>query len=152
MVHEDQSPPPEYDGDTSQQSWGAKRSLQRSLKAEPLDEGEAAPLLANSSGDDGEGRRDEEEPEWEGMADFQNLPWWRTPSVSIDLSCFHLRLLMVIDILASTLILPIRPRIWWNHSSKDKSDTRIDMLGILFRVIKDGSICETTADTVWGRW
>jgi hypothetical protein len=87
MAHENESPPPEYDGATRQTSWGARNSLRKSLKKDvPIVDGEASPLLGSGSTDDDEQddneRRDEVEPEWEGMVDFQSLPWWRRPSVS----------------------------------------------------------------------
>ena len=98
MAHEDENPPPGYNGATtirSGKSWGAKDSLRRSLNKDVAVGGEGSPLLGSGSGsvvdDDGEDNnenRDVPEPEWEGLADFAGLPWWRKPSVS-TCSVYH---------------------------------------------------------------
>jgi hypothetical protein len=56
---------------------------------------------------------------WEGSADFDGLRWWRTPSVSLRLSCYiHelvcvQRLINLLDLLAITPILPLYSCIRW---------------------------------------
>jgi hypothetical protein len=157
MAHEDDSPPPEYDGATKQMSWSARNSLRKSLNIDaPIVDGEASPLLGSSSTDDDDEqdheRRDEEEPVWEGMADFESLPWWRRPSVSttdlLEIRSFSPN----VDILAGTYILLIRPRIRGNHSSQNQPYTSIDMLGILYGVIKERSFYESTFTIRRRRW
>jgi hypothetical protein len=77
----------EHDGKTPEEHWGAKDSLKRNASLRKKNGGtsdENEPLLGSGSGS-GSGSDENgsvEELEWDGLADFEGLPWWRTPSVS----------------------------------------------------------------------
>jgi len=60
---------------------------------------------------------------WSGAHGSHALPWYKKPSV-----CFAVlvwcKLLIVLDLLAPSCILPVLHSIWWSHCPKDISHPR----------------------------
>jgi len=93
-------------GKTPEEHWGAQDSLKRNASLRKTkgtgDDNEATPLLGNGNGGSGSGSGSNgggsglvdngsaTELEWDGLADFEGLPWWRKPSVSLRCACSQL--------------------------------------------------------------
>lgn len=69
-------------GSARKKGWGASDSLRRNVGLGKSTSAEDAPLLGNGSGSGSDPNGSVTELEWEGLADFEGLPWWRKPSVS----------------------------------------------------------------------
>jgi hypothetical protein len=86
MVYGEGSAARERNGKSPEENWGAKDSLKRNAtgslrkKGTNTSDDETTPFLGSGSGSDENGSV--RELEWEGLVDFDGLPWWRTPSVS----------------------------------------------------------------------
>lgn len=53
--------------------------------------GETQPLLGETASDSDEFPPVNREQSWSGLADFEGEPWWRTPSVRINLEVQNAR-------------------------------------------------------------
>ncbi|KAG9237981.1 major facilitator superfamily domain-containing protein [Amylocarpus encephaloides] len=127
MSDSNNTAPPVYDGDSTGGSrlWGAKDSLRRTLHPDADDEVESAPLLGDDPGsvdDDGddEGNGSIQDVEWEGMADFIGVLWWRRPSVLWLVPTFFLYALAFGGILIPkiNLIISLICREYYTEKSK----------------------------------
>ncbi|TVY30343.1 putative membrane protein [Lachnellula hyalina] len=106
-------------GKTPEEHWGAQDSLKRNASLRKTkgtgDDNEATPLLGNGNGGSGSGsgsngvrsgsvdNGSSTELEWDGLADFEGLPWWRKPSVGWLIIPFFLFALAVGGILVPKL-------------------------------------------------
>ena len=78
--------PPTQRGDTGAgQSQDPSEPGRRHDDAPNDADNEATPLLDNGHGASGDVPTGSTEHEWEGMADFKGLRWWKTPSVRCSL-------------------------------------------------------------------
>lgn len=87
--HEHEGASPIHNGRAPEENWGAQNSLRRNAgmrRKKLTDNDEGAPLLGNGNGNDSgiSGSDETGSIEWEGLADFDGLPWWRRPSVSLS--------------------------------------------------------------------
>lgn len=78
----------EHDRTSPEETWGAKSSLKklrnqdRKINTDGASD-EVTPLLSDGSGGSGSDVNGSiRELEWEGLRDFEGVPWWRKPSVS----------------------------------------------------------------------
>ncbi|TVY52437.1 putative membrane protein [Lachnellula cervina] len=103
-------------GKTPEENWGAKDSLKRSASLRKTkgtsDDNEVTPLLGsgnrssgsgNASGSGSDDIGSATELGWEGLADFEGLPWWRKPSVGWLIIPFFLFALAVGGIIVPKL-------------------------------------------------
>ena len=120
-------------GRTGGENWGARDSLRRNAELYKGADDEVTPLLA-SGGSEEDDNGDRRSTEWEGHADFEGLPWWRKPSVSLFYnSCEHI--LMAIGVLVITPILPLISRNWWHCRSETQSHPKSHMRRVLHREV-----------------
>ncbi|TVY55338.1 putative membrane protein, partial [Lachnellula suecica] len=109
MANEHESNVHEHNGRRPEEHWGARNSLKRnaSLRSKKGTSDENTPLLGSGGSSGRENGSDENGSvtalEWDGLAEFQGLPWWRTPSVNWLLPAFFLLALAVGGILVPKL-------------------------------------------------
>ncbi|KAH8667479.1 major facilitator superfamily domain-containing protein [Tricladium varicosporioides] len=77
-------------GSAGKKGWGANDSLKRNAGLNESTSAEDEPLLGNGSGNSSDPNESVTELEWEGLADFEGLPWWRKPSVTWLVPSFFL--------------------------------------------------------------
>jgi hypothetical protein len=102
---------------------------------EPRISNEDSPLLGNGSeqlDDDGDGDDAPAALEWDGAADFLNVPWWNKPSVSRGHGQAHVQILIPVDILAAAHLLPLRSCLRWHHCPKTQPYPLTRMPGVSF--------------------
>lgn len=84
-------------------------------------------------GNDEEGRRGS--PTWEGERDFEGRPWWNKPSVWILLLPGSIKILILIDLLASSSFRLVHTGLRWHGRTASQSHTLSRLPRILLRTL-----------------